>query len=165
MAKINQNYQKLSAGYLFPEIARRTNQFLNENPGVQVMRLGIGDTTEPIVPSVLTGLRQGVDDLGNVETYSGYGPAEGITPLREAIAGFYNELGASIDSSEVFVSEGAKSDSGNIQGIFSEDCVVAVQDPAYPVYVDSNVIAGRTGLSGENGYEGLVYMPCTEENG
>ena len=117
MAKINQNYQKLSAGYLFPEIARRTNQFLNENPGVQVMRLGIGDTTEPIVPSVLTGLRQGVDDLGNVETYSGYGPAEGITPLREAIAGFYN------------------------------------------------VIAGRTGLSGENGYEGLVYMPCTEENG
>ncbi|MBT7406399.1 MAG: aminotransferase class I/II-fold pyridoxal phosphate-dependent enzyme, partial [Opitutae bacterium] len=154
MAKINQNYQKLSAGYLFPEIARRTNQFSSENPGVQIMRLGIGDTTEPIVPSVLTGLHQGVDNLGKVESYSGYGPSEGITPLRQAIADFYQEQGASIDMSEVFVSEGAKSDSANIQGIFSEDCVVAVQDPAYPVYVDSNVIAGRTGLAGENGYDG-----------
>jgi LL-diaminopimelate aminotransferase len=165
MAKINQNYQKLSAGYLFPEIARRTNQFLNENAGVQVMRLGIGDTTEPIVPSVINGLHQGVDDLGRVETYSGYGASEGITPLRQGIADFYVEQGAPIDMSEVFVSDGAKSDSANIQGIFSEDCVVAVQDPAYPVYVDSNVISGRTGLAGDDGYEGLVYMPCTEENG
>jgi LL-diaminopimelate aminotransferase len=165
MAKINSNYQKLSAGYLFPEIARRTNLFVNNNPGVQVMRLGIGDTTEPIVPSVLDGLHQGVDNLGKEETYSGYGPSEGITPLREAIANFYNEQGAKIDASEVFVSDGAKSDSANIQSIFSEDCVVAVQDPAYPVYVDSNVIAGRTGLADENGYNGLVYMPCTEENG
>ena len=165
MAKINQNYQKLSAGYLFPEIARRTNQFLNENAGVQVMRLGIGDTTEPIVPSVINGLHQGVDDLGRVETYSGYGASEGITPLRQGIADFYAEQGAPIDMSEVFVSDGAKSDSANIQGIFSEDCVVAVQDPAYPVYVDSNVISGRTGLAGDDGYEGLVYMPCTEENG
>ena len=165
MAKINQNYQKLSAGYLFPEIARRTNQFLNENAGVQVMRLGIGDTTEPIVPSVINGLHQGVDDLGRVETYSGYGASEGITPLRQGIADFYAEQGAPIDMSEVFVSDGAKSDSANIQGIFSEDCVVAVPDPAYPVYVDSNVISGRTGLAGDDGYEGLVYMPCTEENG
>lgn len=165
MAKINQNYQKLSAGYLFPEIARRTNLFLNENPGVQVMRLGIGDTTEPIVSSVIDGLHKGVDDLGSVESYSGYGPSEGIDALRQGIADFYNENGAKIDASEVFVSDGAKSDSANIQGIFSEDCVVAVQDPAYPVYVDSNVIAGRTGLADENGYQGLVYMPCTEENG
>ena len=165
MAKINPNYEKLSAGYLFPEIARRTNQFLSENEGTQVMRLGIGDTTEPIVPSVIDGLHRGVDSLGNTESYTGYGPAEGITQLREAIAGFYNEQGANIDASEVFVSDGAKSDSANIQGIFSDDCVVAVQDPAYPVYVDSNVIAGRTGLAGENGYDGLVYMPCTEENG
>ncbi len=165
MAKVNKNYQKLSAGYLFPEIARRTNLFLNENPGVQVMRLGIGDTTEPIVPAVLNGLHKGVDDLGRVETYSGYGPSEGIDSLRKGIANFYKENGAHIDPSEVFVSDGAKSDSANIQGIFSEDCVVAVQDPAYPVYVDSNVIAGRTGLSDDNGYEGLVYMPCTEDNG
>ena len=165
MAKINPNYEKLSAGYLFPEIARRTNQFLSENEGVQVMRLGIGDTTEPIVPSVIDGLHRGVDSLGNAESYTSYGPAEGITQLREAIADFYNEQGANIDASEVFISDGAKSDSANIQGIFSDDCVVAVQDPAYPVYVDSNVIAGRTGLAGENGYDGLVYMPCTEENG
>jgi LL-diaminopimelate aminotransferase len=165
MAKINQNYQKLSAGYLFPEIARRTKLFLNENPGVEVMRLGIGDTTEPIVPSVIEGLHKGVNDLGEVDSYSGYGPSEGIGLLRQGIANFYSENGAPIDASEVFVSDGAKSDSANIQGIFSEDCVVAVQDPAYPVYVDSNVIAGRTGLSDENGYEGLVYMPCTEENG
>ena len=154
MAKINQNYQKLSAGYLFPEIARRTNLFLNENLGVQVMRLGIGDTTEPIVSSVINGLHKGVEDLSKVESYSGYGPSEGIDLLRQGIADFYKENGAPIDASEIFVSDGAKSDSANIQGIFSEDCVVAVQDPAYPVYVDSNVIAGRTGLSDENGYEG-----------
>ena len=164
MAKINPNYQKLSAGYLFPEIARRTSQFTNANPNINVMRLGIGDTTEPIVPSVLKGLHQGVDNLGNAESYSGYGPSEGIPSLREAIADYYSEYNANIDSSEIFVSDGAKSDSANIQGIFSSDCVVAVQDPAYPVYVDSNVIAGRTGLADENGYKGLVYMPCREDN-
>ena len=165
MAKINQNYQKLAAGYLFPEIARRTSQFLKENDGAQVMRLGIGDTTEPIVPSVIDGLHEGVSNLGNVETYTGYGASEGIAPLREAIANLYKEQGADVDAEEIFVSDGAKSDSANIQGIFSDDCVVAVQDPAYPVYVDSNVIAGRTGLAGDNGYDGLVYMPCTERNG
>ena len=165
MARINTNYDKLAAGYLFPEIARRTNAFLEQNPGAQVLRLGIGDTTEPIVSSVLEGLHQGVTDLGNTETYSGYGASEGILPLRQGLAGMYSELGVSIDPSEIFVSDGAKSDSANIQGIFSQDCVVAVQDPAYPVYVDSNVISGRTGLAGEAGYEGLVYMPCTEENG
>jgi LL-diaminopimelate aminotransferase len=165
MARINTNYNKLAAGYLFPEIARRTNAFLEQNPGAQVLRLGIGDTTEPIVPAVLNGLNEGVSLLGKEETYSGYGPSEGVLPLREGLAGLYAEMGVSIDPTEFFVSDGAKSDSANIQGIFSTDCVVAVQDPAYPVYVDSNVIAGRTGLAGESGYEGLVYMPCTEENG
>jgi LL-diaminopimelate aminotransferase len=106
-----------------------------------------------------------VDDLGSVETYSGYGPSEGITPLRQALADFYGERGLDLDPTEFFVSDGAKSDSANIQGIFSDDCVVAVQDPAYPVYVDSNVIAGRTGSATDSGYDGLVYMPCTEENG
>lgn len=129
------------------------------------MRLGIGDTTEPIVSSVLEGLHKGVDELGRIDTYSGYGPSEGITELRTLIADFYNERECSIDPNEVFVSDGAKSDSANIQGIFAEDSVVAVQDPAYPVYVDSNVIAGRTGVADKSGYEGLVYMPCTEENG
>lgn len=165
MARINTNYEKLSAGYLFPEIARRTKAFLDENPGVQVLRLGIGDTTEPIVPAVLKGLRDGTDALGSVDTYSGYGASEGIAPLREGLAEMYAERGLSLDPSEFFVSDGAKSDSANIQGIFSEDCIVAVQDPAYPVYVDSNVISGRTGYATRSGYEGLVYMPCTEENG
>ena len=165
MAKINSNYDKLAAGYLFPEIARRTSAFLETNEGVQVMRLGIGDTTEPIVPIVLDGLRQGVDKLGNPGTYSGYGASEGVEPLREAIAAQYRKGGAEVQASEIFVSDGAKSDSANIQGIFAKGNVVAVQDPAYPVYVDSNVIAGRTGDFTDSGYEGLVYMPCTEENG
>jgi LL-diaminopimelate aminotransferase len=165
MARINQNYDKLAAGYLFPEIAKRTHAFSEKNPDAQVLRLGIGDTTEPIVSSVLDGLRDGVNALGAAESYSGYGPSEGITPLRESLAKLYAERGLSLDPSEFFVSDGAKSDSANIQGIFSDDCVVAVQDPAYPVYVDSNVIAGRTGQATEAGYQGLVYMPCTEENG
>lgn len=164
MARINQNYDKLAAGYLFPEIARRTNAFLEENPEAKVLRLGIGDTTEPIVSAVLQGLREGTDALGSVETYSGYGASEGIGTLRQSLADLYAERGLSLDASEFFVSDGAKSDSANIQGIFSEDCVVAVQDPAYPVYVDSNVISGRTGVATDSGYEGLVYMPCTEEN-
>ena len=165
MARINKNYNKLAAGYLFPEIARRTNAFLEQNAGAKVLRLGIGDTTEPIVPAVLDGLHSGVDALGNTETYSGYGPSEGVNELREGLAKLYSERGVNLAPSEFFVSDGAKSDSANIQGIFSEDCVVAVQDPAYPVYVDSNVISGRTGEATDAGYEGLVYMPCTEENG
>jgi len=165
MARINQNYDKLAAGYLFPEIAKRTHAFSEKNPDAQVLRLGIGDTTEPIVSSVLEGLRDGVNALGAAESYSGYGPSEGITPLRESLAKLYAERGLSLDPSEFFVSDGAKSDSANIQGIFSDDCVGAVQDPAYPVYGDSNVIAGRTGQATEAGYQGLVYMPCTEENG
>ena len=165
MARINKNYDKLAAGYLFPEIARRTNAFLEQNSGTKVLRLGIGDTTEPIVPAVLDGLHAGVEALGNAESYSGYGPSEGIDALREGLAKFYNERGVNLDPSEFFVSDGAKSDSANIQGIFSDDCVVAVQDPAYPVYVDSNVISGRTGQATDSGYEGLIYMPCTEGNG
>ena len=165
MARINQNYDKLAAGYLFPEIARRTNAFLENNPSAKVLRLGIGDTTEPIVSSVINGLRAGVDALGVESSYSGYGPSEGIKTLRESLASLYAERGVNLEPEEFFVSDGAKSDSANIQGIFSADCVVAVQDPAYPVYVDSNVIAGRTGQASSAGYDGLVYMPCTEKNG
>ena len=164
MARINTNYDKLGAGYLFPEIARRTNAFLEGQPGAEVLRLGIGDTTEPIVPAVLKGLHQGVDSLGQVETYSGYGPSEGIPSLRKSLAGLYSEYGLDLSPDEFFVGDGAKSDSANVQSIFSEDCIVAVQDPAYPVYVDSNVIFGRTGNASESGYDGLVYMPCTEDN-
>ncbi|HCK10631.1 MAG TPA: LL-diaminopimelate aminotransferase [Candidatus Latescibacteria bacterium] len=165
MARINANYNKLAAGYLFPEIARRTAQFTEENSGVQVMRLGIGDTTEPLTDVVIEGLHDGVDRLASPDTYSGYGDGEGDLDLREAIAKKYEDHGVSLDATEVFVSDGAKSDSANVSSIFAHDCVIAVQDPAYPVYVESNVISGRTGEALEGQYQGLLYMPCTEANG
>jgi LL-diaminopimelate aminotransferase len=164
-ATINEHYLNLAAGYLFPEIAKRTKKFLSENPDVKVHRLGIGNTTEPLTPAIIKGLHLGVEKLSKVETYKGYGDEQGETILREAIAKRYSKSGISIIPSEVFVSDGAKSDSANIQSIFSLDNIVAVQDPAYPVYVDSNVIAGRAGKFADGRYEGIVYMPCTEENG
>ena len=165
MATINPNYGKLEAGYLFPEIGRRTREFLAAHPGVTVMRLGIGNTTEPLPPSIIEGLRRGVDKLAKVETYTGYGDEQGNASLREALAARYAGYGVTLDPDEFFVSDGAKPDSANIQSIFGADNIVAVQDPAYPVYVDSNVIAGRTGRSVNGQYEGFIYMPCTRENG
>jgi len=165
MARINANYNKLAAGYLFPEIARRTAEFVNANDGVEVMRLGIGDTTEPLTQAVLEGLHGSVDELSNPDTYSGYGDGEGKESLRKALADRYGERGAQLDETEVFISDGAKSDSANIQSLFSNDAVICVQDPAYPVYVDTNVIGGRTGDAVDGQYEGLVYLPCTEANG
>lgn len=166
MATINSNYNKLSAGYLFPEIARRTGAFLDDHPDVEVMRLGIGNTTEPLPPSVIERLHHTVESLAAVETYTGYADgSEGNLDLREAIAGRYAERGVALDTDEIFVGDGGKPDSANIQSIFGLDNVVAVQDPAYPVYVDSNVIAGRTGTMVDGQYQGIVYMPCTEANG
>lgn len=165
MARINPNYAKLQAGYLFPEIARRTREYLEKNPGVEVMRLGIGDTTEPLTPAVIAGLHAGVDRLANVGTYSGYGDYEGELALREAIVERYRSYGVELESDEIFISDGAKPDSANMQSLFCSECVVAMQDPAYPVYVDSTVIAGRTGAGSEGQYAGIRYMPCTEENG
>lgn len=167
MAKINANYDKLAAGYLFPEIARRTRAFTDANPGVKLLRLGIGDTTEPLTPSVIAGLHAGVERLAKVETYTGYGDYEGDPPIREALARVYAQRGVTLGIDEIFVSDGAKPDSGNIQSIFAHDSIVAVQDPAYPVYVDTNVIAGRTGAFNPTTlqYEGIIYMPCTVENG
>ncbi|HNV23164.1 MAG TPA: LL-diaminopimelate aminotransferase, partial [Candidatus Hydrogenedentes bacterium] len=153
------------AGYLFPEMGRRTREFLAAHPGVTVMRLGIGNTTEPLPPSIIEGLRRGVDKLAKVETYTGYGDEQGNANLREALAARYAGYGVTLDPDEFFVSDGAKPDSANIQSIFGADNIVAVQDPAYPVYVDSNVIAGRTGRSVNGQYEGFIYMPCTRENG
>jgi LL-diaminopimelate aminotransferase len=165
MATTNPNYDKLQAGYLFPEIAKRTRAFIAANPGAAVMRLGIGDTTEPLTPSVIAGLHRGVDKLADVKSYTGYGAEQGNADLRGALAKRYAGMGVQLDDDEVFVSDGAKPDSANIQSIFGPDNVVAVQDPAYPVYVDSNVIAGRTGLWKDGRFEGLVYMPCNESNG
>ncbi len=164
MVKINENYDKLSAGYLFPEIARRTKEFLTKNPNAKIMRLGIGNTTEALVPSVIKGLHDGVEKLANVETYTGYGSETGENFLQEAINNQYKKLGVELNLDEIFVSDGAKCDSGNIQSIFSSDAKVAVQDPAYPVYVDTNVIAGRTGTAEKGLYEKIVYMKCSVEN-
>jgi LL-diaminopimelate aminotransferase len=164
MARINTSYRKLAAGYLFPEIAKRTRLFQEENPGVEIMRLGIGDTTEPLTDTVIKGLHDAVTALGTREGYSGYGDSEGIPELRRAIAAQYQACGATVSADDVFVSDGAKPDSSNIQSIFGPDNVVAIQDPAYPVYVDSNVIAGRSGEAEDGCYEGFVYMPCTSEN-
>ena len=167
MATINENYDKLSAGYLFPEIAKRTKAFSAAHSGVQIYRLGIGNTTEPLPRSVIAGLKLGVDKLGDVKTYSGYGDEQGDERLRKAIAEkHYEKYGVSIDPLEVFVSDGAKCDAANIQQIFGFDNVVAVQDPAYPVYVDTNVASGRTGrFNKEKGqYSKIKYMPCNEQN-
>ncbi len=164
MARTNVNYEKLSTSYLFVDIARRKKAFEKDHPGVTILSLGIGDTTEPIPPSVIEGLTLGVRNLSNVATYKGYGDEQGDARLREAIARSYAQRGVSMDADEVFVSDGAKSDSANIQSIFAQESVVAVQDPAYPVYVDSNVIAGRTGAATGTTYDGIVYLPCNERN-
>lgn len=165
MVKINDNYDKLSAGYLFPEVARRTKEFLQKNPNAKIYKLGIGNTTLPLTPSVIDAMKNGVEKLSDIKTYTGYGDEQGDVRLRNAIVEFYANNGVTISENEVFVSDGAKPDTANIQSIFSNSAIIAVQDPAYPVYIESNVIAGRTGISKEGVYEKIVYMPCTEKNG
>lgn len=165
MATINPNYDKLGGGYLFPQIAERTQAFSEANPDAKIMKLGIGNTTEKLVPSIIEALHDSVDNLAHNETYTGYGDEQGHSVLRSLIAEQYAERGIQIEPSEIFVSDGAKPDSANIQSIFGKG-IVAVQCPSYPVYVDTNVIDGRTGeFDEETGqYEGIVYMPCTAEN-
>ncbi len=167
MARINNNYRKLSAGYLFPEIAKRSSAYREEHPGAEPMKLGIGNTTEPLTATVLEGLRRGVEKLASREEYTGYGDEQGNTDLRETLAAYYRRRGISLTADEFFISDGAKPDSGNIQSIFAAESIVAVQDPAYPVYVDTNVIAGRAGSYDpvKGRYRGLHYMPCSEKNG
>lgn len=166
MANVNSNYAELQTGYLFPEIARRTDEFMGANPGVELYKLGIGDTTQPLTPTVVEALHEAVDAQADPDTYTGYGAERGSASLREAIAAHYNRYGVSIDPDEVFVSDGAKPDSANIQSIFAPESVVAVQDPTYPVYVDTAVIGGKTtGHKPDGRYEGIVYMDSTEENG
>jgi LL-diaminopimelate aminotransferase len=165
MAHINENYAKLKAGYLFPEIGRRVRAFSAANSDAQVIRLGIGDVTEPLVPAVTKAMHAAVDDMSK-QAY-GYGPEQGYDFLVDAIvANDYGARGVEVDASEVFVSDGSKQDSGNIQEIFSSDCTLSVTDPSYPVYVDTNVMAGRTGEGNDQGmYAGIRYLPATEENG
>ncbi len=167
MATINKNFEKLASGYLFPEIARRTAVWQKANAGIEIMRLGIGNTTEALPPAVCTAMREKLDALSDRATYSGYGDEQGDTYLRAELVNYYKRYGVTLEPTEFFVSDGAKSDAANIQDIFGRDNVVAIQDPAYPVYVDSNVVGGRTGLfDKEKGrYDGFVYLPSNEGNG
>ncbi len=166
MITINENFLKLQAGYLFPEIGRRVSAFAKDNPSADIIKLGIGDVTEPLVPSILEAMHKAVDDQANADTFKGYGPERGYSFLIDAIVEHeFKARGVDISPDEVFVSDGSKCDTGNVQEIFGRDNVVAVTDPVYPVYVDTNVMAGRTGDAAKDGrYEGLVYLPCTAEN-
>jgi len=167
MARINDNFTKLPGSYLFSEIGRRVSAYKAENPGKDIISLGIGDVTQPLVPSVIRALHEAVDEMSKKETFKGYGPDRGYDFLLNAIAeNDYKARGVDISTEEIFISDGAKSDCGNIGDIFSTDNIVAVCDPVYPVYVDTNAMAGRAGDYGPDGrWTKLVYMPCTADNG
>ncbi|MCA9221111.1 MAG: LL-diaminopimelate aminotransferase [Pirellulaceae bacterium] len=166
MARINENYLKLKAGYLFPEIGRRVRAYCEQNPQAPVIRLGIGDVTEPLPPAIIAAMHEAVDEMASREKFRGYGPEQGYEFLREAIAEHdYRQRGVDISADEIFVSDGSKCDTGNILEIFGQENTVAITDPVYPVYVDTNVMAGRTGPADASGrYAGLVYIPVTAEN-
>jgi LL-diaminopimelate aminotransferase len=165
MAKINSNYQKLQAGYLFPEIGKRVRAYAAANPDAKIIRLGIGDVVLPLPDPVLKAMRDAVDEMGKPESFRGYGPEQGYDFLLNAISAHFKSQGAEVAPDEVFVSDGSKCDTANIQEIFDTDNVIAVTDPVYPVYVDTNVMAGRTGMAEGGRYGNLVYMPTTAENG
>ena len=167
MALLNEHYLKLAAGYLFPEIGRRTAAFAEANPGADLIRMGIGDVVRGLPRPVAEAMKAACEELAHDESFHGYPPARGYDFLLEAIAGHeFRSRGVPVDADEIFLSDGSKCDSANIQEIFGLDQRVALTDPVYPVYCDSNVMAGRTGAADEQGrYEGLVYLPCTAENG
>jgi LL-diaminopimelate aminotransferase len=167
MVLINDNYLKLKAGYLFPEIARRVKAFSEANPGAPIIRLGIGDVTEPLPQACRDAMKEAIEAMGSREGFHGYGPEQGYLWLREAIASHdFQARGCQISAEEIFVSDGSKCDSANILDILGEGNRIAVTDPVYPVYVDSNVMAGRTGdADGAGQYGGLTYLPINAENG
>ncbi len=168
MYTINENYQKLPGSYLFSTIAKKVAAYTESNPQKPLIRLGIGDVTLPIVPAVIQAMHKAVDEMAEASTFRGYAPDLGYAFLRAAIVeNDYKQRGCQISEDEIFVSDGAKSDSGNIQELFSQDCRIAVTDPVYPVYVDSNVMAGRCGVydSASQTWSKVIYMPCTRENG
>ncbi|MHC4740065.1 MAG: LL-diaminopimelate aminotransferase [Planctomycetota bacterium] len=167
MAAINENFLKLQAGYLFPEIGRRKHRYQAENPNAEIISLGIGDVTQPLVPAVIDAMHKAVDQMANAETFRGYDDGGiGYEFLREMInQNDFRPRGIKLDINEIFVSDGAKCDTGNMQEIFGTENIVAVTDPVYPVYVDTNVMAGRTGQANDKSqYDKIVYMPCTSEN-
>ncbi|MFK7768844.1 MAG: LL-diaminopimelate aminotransferase [Mariniblastus sp.] len=166
MARINENYLKLQAGYLFPEIGRRVNAFCESNPDANVIKMGIGDVTQPLCPASVEAMHKAVDEMAVKETFRGYGPEQGYGFLRDAIAkNDFQDRGVDVSADEIFISDGSKCDSGNLLDIFGDDNVIAVLDPVYPVYVDTNVMAGHTGEADAQGrYGKLVYMPVTAES-
>jgi LL-diaminopimelate aminotransferase len=166
MPRINEHYLNLSASYLFAEIKRRTEAFRRAHPEARVISLGIGDVTQPLPPAVVQALEAAAREQADARTLKGYGPYVGYEWLRVEIATHdFGTRGVSLGADEVFVSDGGKSDSANLQELFADDCVVALMDPAYPVYADSNVMAGRSGPADASGrYAGIVYLPCTAEN-
>ena len=167
MYQINDNYLKLPGSYLFSTIGKKVNAYAAANPDKNIIRLGIGDVTQPIAPSIIAAMHKAVDEMGNAETFHGYAPDLGYEFLRDVIAkDDYQARGCNISADEIFISDGAKSDSGNIQEIFSVNNRIAVCDPVYPVYVDSNVMAGRTGTYDPKTetWSNVIYMPCTAEN-
>jgi len=166
MAHVNENYRKLAAGYLFPEIGRRVKAFSDANPDAPIIRLGIGDVTLPLAPAVVTAMHLAVDEMGSEVGFHGYGPENGYDFLLDAIREHdFHARGVEIANSEIFVSDGSKQDSGNIQELFDTDCRIAVTDPVYPVYVDTNVMAGRSGGGDAEGrFAGITYLAATETN-
>lgn len=166
MIRINENYQKLQASYLFADIARRVGEFQTRHPEREIIRLGIGDVTRALPPACISAMHQAVDELASERSFRGYGPEQGYDFLRVAIAEHdFRARGADIGADEIFVSDGAKCDTGNIQELFALDVRVAVPDPVYPVYVDTNVMAGRTGEAAAGRYDGLSYLDCHAANG
>ncbi len=168
MYTINSNYSKLPGSYLFSDIAKKVASYKEAHPDAEIIRLGIGDVTQPIAPAIIEAMHKATDEMANAETFHGYAPDLGYEFLRKAISeSDYKKRGVDIDIDEIFISDGAKSDSGNIQELFGIDNIIAVTDPVYPVYVDSNVMGGRCGsyIKGEQRWSDIVYLPCTAENG
>ncbi|HPM34406.1 MAG TPA: LL-diaminopimelate aminotransferase [Spirochaetota bacterium] len=165
MIKINENYSKLKASYLFSDISKRVSAFQAGNPDKEIIRLGIGDVTRALPEAVVKAFHQGVDEMADEKSFKGYGPEQGYEFLRKAIAeNDFQKRGADIKPNEIFVSDGSKCDTGNIQELFADDIKIAIPDPVYPVYVDTNVMAGRTGISMDGRYEKLVYLECNKSN-
>ena len=166
MIKINQNFLNLQDSYLFSTIAKKVAEYSKNNPDKKIIKLGIGDVTRPIVPACLETMHKAVDEIGTQEGFKGYGPEQGYEFLREAISNDYKKLGVDIQTNEIFVSDGAKCDCGNIVDIFAQNNIVAITDPVYPVYLDTNVMSGRSGeFDNEKGtYKNIVYLPVTAEN-
>ncbi|HBE76455.1 MAG TPA: LL-diaminopimelate aminotransferase [Firmicutes bacterium] len=167
MAKINEHYLQLAGSYLFSEIARRINKYKEEHPDADIIRMGIGDVTQPLTPAVIKGFQDAVAEMGKADTFRGYGPEQGYPFLSHwIIEKNFRPRGIELTEDEIFISDGAKCDTGNIQELFGLDNIIAVTDPVYPVYVDSNVMAGRAGkLKNDGHFENIVYLPCTAANG